>query len=157
MQKLKQAQLAPIFDFWSGHRRDPLRPVVGIECVILLFLTVSKVGWCVKFVSVHSGRLWRLQIVLFFLHFSICGDKATTEQEWVMVVGLDAYTESLQFVQQSFCCHYVAIKTSLYIRTHTHTNHQYIFVQILFINLSSIDVRNCVFHVLAFILQITYN
>lgn len=73
-----------------------------------------------------------------------------------MVVGLDAYTVFLQFVQQSFCCHYVAIKTSLYIRTHTHTPPIY-FVQILFINLSSIDVRNCLFHVLVFILEITYN
>lgn len=72
-----------------------------------------------------------------------------------MVVGLDAYTVSLQSVQQSFCSHYVAIKP-YFIFTHTHTHTPPIYFCSDFVY-QLIDVRNCLFHVLAFILQITNN
>lgn len=53
---------------------------------------------------------------LYLWRWSPCGTRI-----WAMVVGLDAYTVSLQSVQQSFFSYYVAIKPH-FIFTHTHTH-----------------------------------
>lgn len=127
LHELKQAQLASISDFGNGHGREPLRLVVGIKCVVLLFLTVSKVGWCVRFVNVDSGRLWRQQIVLFFFLLFLSGETAPAVEEykWWLLALIDISLNcEFMFGTAIFLTSLCGNWTSDYIHIHTNT-HKY--------------------------------